>query len=201
VSGGQIHSSQRRQDEQNRLRRQRLARFGQQREMNGRNVEDWREKDEAFRHPAAPAQDIAAIDSHQKDCRLNRPARANGPDRQVVDLAVAERNFPGPEDEDSSREALGQMGRCVVPDVLDGDAAVFLVGLDSRDRARIRIGRLGPDQPDIFPLMDVLEHRFRGQLFTPGHGAHAPIELGPIVDVVGQMRQFVLQAARPGGLP
>ena len=120
---------------------------------------------------------------------------------RVVDLAIAERDLPGPEDEEPSREALDQMGRCVVPDVLDGDAPVFLVGLDSRDGALIRIGRLGPDQPDVFPLMDVLEHRFRGQPLTLGHGAHAAVELGAIVDVVGQMRQFVLQATRPGGLP
>ena len=49
--------------------------------------------------------------------------------------------------------------------------------------------------------MDVVEHRARGKLFARGDGLDAPIELRPIVDVVGEERQFVLEAARPRRLP
>jgi hypothetical protein len=49
--------------------------------------------------------------------------------------------------------------------------------------------------------MYVVEHRSGRQVLPRRHLSHAPIELGPIVDVVGQMRQLVLHAAGPRGLP
>src|SRR5207302_6926487 len=69
--------------------------FGEQGKMNRRDVEQARAEEQRAGFSAGAVQDREAGERGEADHRLPGPQQADEPRRDLVDLAVAERNFSG----------------------------------------------------------------------------------------------------------